>query len=265
MKVSGLAFSILSFFLFILSIPVSSMAYDCGDVRWDWNKSTCENPTVINVGSDLAVKVKIWSSPELTDANSIMCKLSSGTTIIETPVYHSSSADPDFGYSTATCVFRSLAEGSYSYQVWVHCGGACNDCEIPNCQPPKTQFTVAAATPPGTGLITPIQECQVKFLKYSTQFRPGDAGFWTELGCMPRKPEQFVVWFIYYVIPITGGIGLLVLFAGVFGLMTSGGNPEKVAKSQQLITAAVAGIFFIIISVYLLRTIGVNLFQIPGF
>jgi hypothetical protein len=56
----------------------------------------------------------------------------------------------------------------------------------------------------------------------------------------------------------------MVLAAG-FKLTTSKGDPKATQEAQEMITNAVGGLLFIVFSVVLIRTIGKNLLQIPGF
>jgi len=67
------------------------------------------------------------------------------------------------------------------------------------------------------------------------------------------------------------GLGLFVmLVVGGYGLLTAGGNPEKIKKSGATITQAVVGFVLLIFSWFILRLIsqftGVDLtkFEIPG-
>jgi hypothetical protein len=54
------------------------------------------------------------------------------------------------------------------------------------------------------------------------------------------------------------------LYAGLL-LSTSQGDPKRVDEAKAAITSAVAGAFFLIFSVTILRFIGTTLLQIPGF
>jgi len=62
-----------------------------------------------------------------------------------------------------------------------------------------------------------------------------------------------------------GGIALLMIIFGAFQMMTSAGNPEKLNEGKELVSAAVAGLMFIIFSVFLLKLIGQDILAIPGF
>ena len=71
------------------------------------------------------------------------------------------------------------------------------------------------------------------------------------------------------IIPYAVGLGgLIAFFLMIFGglqIILSGGNPEKVKAGKEIITSAIAGLLLIIFSVFILRLIGVNLLNLPGF
>ena len=88
----------------------------------------------------------------------------------------------------------------------------------------------------------------------------------TGLGCIPTDPEKLVVDFILKnAVGIGGGLAFLLFLGGGFTLLTSAGDPEKINKGKEVITAAISGLLFIIFSVYLLKVIGYDILQIPDF
>lgn len=91
-------------------------------------------------------------------------------------------------------------------------------------------------------------------------------GIWTAIGCVPTNFDAILN---NYVFPIGAGIGggasFLSFLYGIFLILTSGGNPEKIAEGKEIIISALSGLFLIIFSVFLLRVIGYNILQIPGF
>lgn len=91
-------------------------------------------------------------------------------------------------------------------------------------------------------------------------------GAWTAIGCFGgESPNAFIASFIKLGTGLGGGIAfLLILFSG-FQRVTSAGNPERLHEAKDLMTAAISGLLLIIFSVFLLRLIGVDIFQIPGF
>ncbi|MBU0619293.1 hypothetical protein KKD62_03605 [Patescibacteria group bacterium] len=88
----------------------------------------------------------------------------------------------------------------------------------------------------------------------------------TGLGCISTNPQKLVIDFILTnAIKIAGGLAFLLFLGGGFALLTSAGDPEKINKGKEVITAAISGLLFIIFSVYLLRIIGYDILRIPDF
>jgi len=89
---------------------------------------------------------------------------------------------------------------------------------------------------------------------------------WTAFGCIPTDTlNNFVAWFLGKLIFVASGIAFLLMAFGALQILTSAGSPEKVQAGKELITSALAGLIFIILSLFLLKLIGVDILQIPGF
>ena len=86
----------------------------------------------------------------------------------------------------------------------------------------------------------------------------------TALGPIPTEVNAFVAQILKIAIAIAGGVALILIIIGAVQIITSSGNSDKVKAGQELITAAIAGLLFIILSLFLLQLIGVKIFQIPG-
>lgn len=94
----------------------------------------------------------------------------------------------------------------------------------------------------------------------------GTWGIKTALGCIPTdNPGSFVAWLLRFAIGIGGGIAFILMLVGAFQIITSGGDPEKLKAGKELITSALMGLIMIIFSLFLLKLIGVDILQIPGF
>ncbi|OGD78451.1 hypothetical protein A2368_01610 [Candidatus Collierbacteria bacterium RIFOXYB1_FULL_49_13] len=63
---------------------------------------------------------------------------------------------------------------------------------------------------------------------------------------------------------LAGAVTLILLLYGFFTLTTSSGNPDKVNAGKDVITSALGGLIFIVLSVILLKIIGVDILQLPG-
>ena len=94
-----------------------------------------------------------------------------------------------------------------------------------------------------------------------------DAGnTWTALGCIPtNNTNELLRWVFTRAIFFASGIAFLLMIFGAFQIITSAGNPEKVQAGKELITSCVSGLLFIILSLFLLKLIGVDILHIPGF
>ncbi len=87
---------------------------------------------------------------------------------------------------------------------------------------------------------------------------------WTALGCLSTEPSEFVATFLSFAIKIGGGIAFLLMLWGGFQIMTSTGDPEKLNQGKSILTSAAVGLLFLIFSVLLLRIIGIDILQLPG-
>lgn len=112
-----------------------------------------------------------------------------------------------------------------------------------HCKPP----TITPSPPPGPG--------------------GGEGGsIRTAIGDIdPRNLQGFIQQLLNLALGVAGGIAFLLMLFGAFQIMTSSGNPEKMKSGSELITSALAGLLFIIFSIFLLKLIGVDILQIPGF
>ena len=88
----------------------------------------------------------------------------------------------------------------------------------------------------------------------------------TAIGCVPiGNTESFVGFILGWGIGVGGGIAFLLLIYAGFMIITSTGNPERVAAGQELLTSALAGIIMLIFSVFILRVIGIDILRLPEF
>lgn len=87
----------------------------------------------------------------------------------------------------------------------------------------------------------------------------------TALGCIPTDPAGLVKWVLKFAILMGGGIAFLLSVFGGVSIILAGGNPEKINSGKEIIGSALTGLLFIIFSVFLLRFIGYDILQLPGF
>lgn len=93
-----------------------------------------------------------------------------------------------------------------------------------------------------------------------------DGGAWTAFNCVGKggDPGSFVAWLLQLGTGLGGGIAFLLILVSGFQRITSAGNPEKLHEAKELMTAAISGLLLIIFSIFLLRIIGVDILQLPG-
>jgi hypothetical protein len=90
-------------------------------------------------------------------------------------------------------------------------------------------------------------------------------GIITALGCININSGDDLVTFILRIaMGVGGGIALALILYGVFIVTTSAGMPDKLKAGSEIITSAIVGLIFIILSVFLVNFIGINILGIPG-
>lgn len=87
----------------------------------------------------------------------------------------------------------------------------------------------------------------------------------TAIGPIDTNPTGFVKSIFSLLLGISGGIALILIIISGYRLMASRGNPEQVQGAREMLTSAIVGLLFIILSFVILQIIGVNILHIPGF
>jgi hypothetical protein len=92
-------------------------------------------------------------------------------------------------------------------------------------------------------------------------------GSWcdTAVGQISTGPWGFAKALFSVILGISGGIAIILIIISGYRLMTSRGNPEQVQVAKEQLTAAIVGLMFVIFSLVILQTIGVDILQLPGF
>lgn len=94
------------------------------------------------------------------------------------------------------------------------------------------------------------------------------SGINTALGCIKfsdTSPGNDIITVILRIISgLGGGIALALILYGVFVVTTSAGMPDKLKAGSEIITSAIIGLIFILLSVFLVNLIGINILGIPG-
>lgn len=89
---------------------------------------------------------------------------------------------------------------------------------------------------------------------------------WTGIGCVPLKVWSLINDYLLKIgVGLGGIIALLCIIYAALQMQLSQGSPEKIKKTQELLTSCIMGLMLIIFSVFILRVIGVDILRIPGF
>src|SRR3989344_3221234 len=87
----------------------------------------------------------------------------------------------------------------------------------------------------------------------------------TAIGCIPYSDTQKMAeFFLRWGVGIAGGIALILIVISSYQIMTSAGDPRKLQAGKELLTAALMGLVLLVFGAFILRTIGINILQIPG-
>lgn len=148
-------------------------------------------------------------------------------------------------------------------QVDHDCSGLCGTCSF--CNPP-TPIPSPTNFPPPPPLAPLCEQLPIEFEGKCKNCIDRDHGIWTAVGCIPINPEVFIRDYIFKIgVGIAGGVAFLYFIFGVFQILTSAGNAEKIAQAKEIIMSAISGLLLIIFSILLLKVIGVDILRIPGF
>ena len=79
------------------------------------------------------------------------------------------------------------------------------------------------------------------------------------------NPGTFVSSIAIYAVGIGGGFALLLLIYGGLMYSLSKGDPDKITEAQQIITNALGGLALIVFATLILKIVGKDIFNLPGF
>lgn len=92
-----------------------------------------------------------------------------------------------------------------------------------------------------------------------------EGNYYTVIGCLSAKPEFFVKTILNIVFGIAGGLAFLAFLSGSTIVLTSSGNPIRLQTGKDIIASSLFGLLLIIFAVFLLRLVGFDILQLPGF
>lgn len=91
-------------------------------------------------------------------------------------------------------------------------------------------------------------------------------GIQTAVGCVPTGKLDLTLGFVLkFALGAAGGVIVLMLIVTGYGLLTSQGNPEKLAAAKENIVSIFSGLILIVFSLILLQTIGAGILGLPTF
>lgn len=85
----------------------------------------------------------------------------------------------------------------------------------------------------------------------------------TALGNIDTDPAKLVNAILRIAIGMAGGIAFLLIIYGGFRLALSSGDPKAIQEGRDIITSAIIGLIIIVMSVFLLRVIGIDILGLP--
>lgn len=92
-----------------------------------------------------------------------------------------------------------------------------------------------------------------------------DSGINTALGCIKvGSGNELILSVLRLATGVGGGLALALILYGTFIVTTSAGMPDKLKAGSEIITSAIIGLLFILLSVFLVNLIGINILGIPG-
>lgn len=85
----------------------------------------------------------------------------------------------------------------------------------------------------------------------------------TGLGPINGDPAQLVNDVLRIAIGAAGGVAFLLIIYGGFKLAFSSGDPKAIQDAREVITSAIVGLVIVVMSVFLLRLIGIDILGLP--
>lgn len=87
----------------------------------------------------------------------------------------------------------------------------------------------------------------------------------TAVGSIPTDPAKFIKTIFTILLSMAGGWAVYLIITAGYMLMFSQGDAEGVKEARERITSAIVGLVFMLLSLVILRVIGVDIFALPTF
>jgi len=85
----------------------------------------------------------------------------------------------------------------------------------------------------------------------------------TGIGPIPDDPAQAASILIKIAVGVAGGVAFLLMVSGAIRIISSQGDPKALQEARGVFTAAITGLLVIILSVFILRIIGIDILGLP--
>lgn len=93
----------------------------------------------------------------------------------------------------------------------------------------------------------------------------GDTGIDTAIGCLTvDNTDDTTSDLLKWATGVGGGIAFILMVFGGFIMITGSGNPQRIQAGRELFIGAASGLLLIVMSVFILRFIGVDIFGLSG-
>lgn len=87
----------------------------------------------------------------------------------------------------------------------------------------------------------------------------------TDFGCFPNDPVGFVQKFYGIGLSFVAAISLLMLIWGGYSVISSKGDPHRMAIAKSYIFYAITGLLLAIFGYVLIEVVAVDILKVPGF
>lgn len=85
----------------------------------------------------------------------------------------------------------------------------------------------------------------------------------TAIGNINTNTANFTNDILRIAFGMAGGIAFIVLVFGAFKVLASRGDPDSLQAGREVITSALAGLLFIMLSILILRTVSIDILGLP--
>ncbi|OGY24679.1 MAG: hypothetical protein A2Y57_00345 [Candidatus Woykebacteria bacterium RBG_13_40_7b] len=85
----------------------------------------------------------------------------------------------------------------------------------------------------------------------------------TALGCFETDPKLLASQILKWAIGVGGAVAFILMIFGSYKLIFSAGDPEALQEGRSVITSAIIGLLVIVLSVFILRVVGIDILGLP--